>query len=85
MSNERNNAQIVSASGQRITALNKYVKAKTVMGINGQQLKSADVIAIYQASIDTRAALHHAARGAREGPRRSGMPRKLRGRRPTQG
>jgi hypothetical protein len=57
MSIKPNNANVVSTCNQRLKALGQYVKAKTVMQIDGQPTKSADVIGIYQAAIDTRSAL----------------------------
>ena len=57
MSIKQNNASVVSACNQRLTALNDHVKAKTVMQVNGQPMKLADVTGIYQACIDTRAEL----------------------------
>ena len=57
MSTERNNAKIVSTCGQRLAALNKFVKTKTAMTVGGDSMKLADLTAIYQAAIDTRTAL----------------------------
>jgi hypothetical protein len=57
MSIIQNNAKIVSTCNQRITGLTKLVKTKTLIPINGEQLKLADLIGIYQAAIDTRSAL----------------------------
>ena len=57
MSIIRNRAKIVSMCNQRLIALNKFVKTKTAMTVSGKQMKLADLVAIYQASIDTRAAL----------------------------
>ena len=57
MSIIQNNAKIVSTCSQRITALTKLVKAKTEIPINGEPLKLADLLGIYQAAIDTRSAL----------------------------
>jgi hypothetical protein len=57
MSINQNNAKVVSTCGQRLLALKKYAKAKTAMTVSGEQMKLADLIAIYQAAIDTRAAL----------------------------
>ncbi len=57
MSIIQNNAKIVSTCNQRVTALTKLVKPKTEISINGQPIKLADLIAIYQAAIDTRSAL----------------------------
>jgi len=57
MSIKQNNAEVVSACTQRLTALGQYVKAKTPMSINGQPTKPTDVIGIYQAAIDTRSEL----------------------------
>ena len=52
-----NNDKVVSLSGQRLNALKKFMKAKAAMTVSGQQMKLADLVAIYQAAIDTRAAL----------------------------
>ncbi|HEY2512240.1 MAG TPA: hypothetical protein VGI39_15340, partial [Polyangiaceae bacterium] len=57
MSIEQNNAKVVSTCGQRLAALKKYVKTKTAMKAGGTQTKLADLVAVYQAAIDTRAAL----------------------------
>jgi len=57
MSTIQNNAKIVTTVGQRIAALNKHVTAKTVLNINGKPMKLSDVLAVYQASLDTRSAL----------------------------
>jgi hypothetical protein len=63
MSIKQNNASIVATCNQRLKGLALYVKTKTVMPINGQLMKPADVIGAYQACIDTRSALvtHRAA------------------------
>ena len=71
MSIIQNNAKVVSTCGQRLTALNKFVKTKTAMSVNGRPMKPAEVIAIYQAAIDTALGAHRAPRGVRPGPRRS--------------
>lgn len=57
MPNVLNNAKVVSVCGQRLIALNKFVKPKTAMTVNGQPVKPADLTAIYQNAIDTRTAL----------------------------
>ena len=57
MSTTEKNAKIVSSCGQRLTALKKHVKAKAAMKVSGKQMKLANLIAIYQAAVDTRAAL----------------------------
>ena len=57
MSSMQNNSKVVSTIGQRLIALNKFVKTKTPMSINGKPMKPADVTAIYQAALDTRTAL----------------------------
>jgi hypothetical protein len=57
MSKEQNNANIVSICGQRLNALTEHVKTTTAITVNGKSVKPADLIAVYQASIDTRAAL----------------------------
>jgi hypothetical protein len=57
MSIEQNNAKIVSTCGQRLAALKKYVKAKTAVTVDGESMKPADLVAAYQAAVDTRAAL----------------------------
>ena len=57
MSKVQNNATIVSTCNQRITALGEYVKPKTVMQVNGQPMKVADVTGVYQACIATRSEL----------------------------
>jgi hypothetical protein len=57
MSIKQNNAQVVAACTQRLTALGKYVTTKTPMPINGQPMKLTDLTGIYQAAIDTRSEL----------------------------
>jgi hypothetical protein len=57
MSTRENNAKIVSTCGQRLAALNKHMKAKTAMTVSGKQMKLADLVSVYQAAVDTRAAL----------------------------
>jgi hypothetical protein len=57
MSIRENNAKIVSTCGQRLTALKKHVRSKTAMKVSGQPKKLADLVAVYQAAVDTRAAL----------------------------
>ena len=52
-----NNARIVAMCGQRLLALKKHVKTKTAIKAGGEQTKPADLLAIYQAAIDTRNAL----------------------------
>jgi len=53
----RNNANIVDHSQQCILALKKHVDAKTVIAIDGEPHKLVDLLAIYQACLDTRAAV----------------------------
>jgi hypothetical protein len=57
MSIVQNNAKVILTCGQRLKALNAYVKTKTAMTVDGKPMKLADVTAIYQAAIDTRTAL----------------------------
>jgi hypothetical protein len=57
MSITQNNAKIVATCGQRLAALKKHVKTKTAMKVGGDSMKPADIIAAYQAAIDSRAAL----------------------------
>ena len=52
-----NNAVVVDAVTKRIQALKTHVASKAQIGMNGQKRKLADVVAIYQSSLDTRAAL----------------------------
>jgi hypothetical protein len=60
MSIKQNNANVVTACTKRITGLAKYVKTKTAITIEGQPMKLNDVISVYQASLDTRAAVDSA-------------------------
>src|SRR5271154_2843375 len=53
----KNNAKVVSTCGQRLIALKKYVKTKTAMTVSGEPMKLANLIGVYQASIDTRTEL----------------------------
>lgn len=55
MSTIKNNAVIVDVCGRRIHALNKYVTPKTEIPIDGTSYKAADVIDVFQSSIDSRA------------------------------
>jgi hypothetical protein len=57
MSITQNNAKIVSTCGQRLEALKKYLKTKTAMTVGGESMKLSDLVAAYQAAVDTRAAL----------------------------
>ena len=57
MSIIQNNANVVSTCNQRILALDKYVKASTRVAIDGEQMKLSEVVAVYQASLDTRSAV----------------------------
>jgi len=58
MSVNQNNAQVIAACNQRITALKKHVTTtKATMMIGGEAMKLADVLAVYQEAIDTRGAL----------------------------
>ncbi|MGO9000286.1 MAG: hypothetical protein ACLQVI_43725 [Polyangiaceae bacterium] len=57
MSIKQNNAEVVATCTQRLTALGQYVKTKSPMQINGQQMKPTDLTSIYQAAIDTRSEL----------------------------
>jgi len=52
-----NNAIVVDAVTKRLQALKTHVASKAQIGMNGQKRKLADVVAIYQSSLDTRAAL----------------------------
>jgi hypothetical protein len=57
MSIKLNNATVIATCNQRLKALAQYVKTKTVMQVNGAQMKPADLTDIYQACIDTRSEL----------------------------
>jgi hypothetical protein len=57
MPNLLNNATIVSMCGQRLAALSKFMKARTAMTVGGEPMKLAEVTAIYQAALESRAAL----------------------------
>lgn len=50
-----NNASAVAAASQRIAALQKYLGAKDIVFINGAAMTTASLVAVFQASIDTRA------------------------------
>lgn len=52
-----NNAQIVNEITQRLNAIKEYLPAKTTIDVNGTSDTLAQVTAIYQACLDTRAAL----------------------------
>ena len=51
----QNNAVIVDACSQRINALKKYVTPKTEIPIDGTPYKLAEVIDVFQSSLDARA------------------------------
>lgn len=51
----KNNAVIADACSQRITALKKYITPKTEIPIDGTPHKLADVIDVFQRSLDARA------------------------------
>ena len=51
------NAAVVDKCTQRLTALKQYVQAKAEIPIDGETKKLADVIAVYQTCLDTRASL----------------------------
>ena len=53
----KSSSVIVDICNQRIQALEKDVSTKSVITINGASYTRAQLIAIYQASLDTRAAL----------------------------
>jgi hypothetical protein len=56
MSIRPNNSTIVTTNNKRIAALKKFItNGKTQIPIAGQQMKPADVIAVYQDDLDTRA------------------------------
>jgi hypothetical protein len=51
-----NNAYVVSLSSTRIAGIKKYItNGKTEIPVAGQVMKPADVIKVFQASLDTRA------------------------------
>jgi hypothetical protein len=53
-----NNSNVVTNNGKRIAALRKYVtNSKTEIAVDGEHLKPADLIAVFQDSLDTRAAV----------------------------
>jgi hypothetical protein len=53
----KNNAKIVDTCTQRLQALKAHVPAKSEIAIDGTTYKVAALVAIYQADLDTRAAL----------------------------
>ncbi len=57
MTIKQNNANVVATVNQRMKALSENVSAKTVLDINGQPMKLSDVVAAYQAALDSRATL----------------------------
>jgi len=58
MATKLSNVVVLDKATQRLQALKNYVKnAKTEIAINGEPHKLADVVAIYQTSLDTRAAV----------------------------
>lgn len=57
MKKEESAAQTIESCNKRLLALKKHVKAKTTIKVNGQSIKAASLIAIYQAVLDTSAAV----------------------------
>jgi hypothetical protein len=60
MSTKPNNAAVVDTCTKRLNALKEYAgngKNKGTIGMNGEDRKVSDVIAIYQGCLDSRAAL----------------------------
>jgi hypothetical protein len=55
MATIKNNAVIVDACSQRINALKKYVTPKTEIPIDGTPYKLAEVLDVFQGSLDARA------------------------------
>jgi hypothetical protein len=55
MPNAPNNATVVETCTRRIRALGAYVDRKTVVAINGRKHAHAEVVAVYQRSVDARA------------------------------
>jgi hypothetical protein len=52
------NANVITNNGKRISSLKKYVtNSKTEIPIGGERFKPADLIAVFQESLDTRAAV----------------------------
>jgi hypothetical protein len=50
-----NKSSIANGTSQRVTALKKYVTPKTEIAINGEHYKLADLIAVFQSSLDAQA------------------------------
>jgi hypothetical protein len=57
MSNQPNNATVVDSCTKRLQALKTYVDAKAQIAINGKKHKLADVVAMYQGCLNSRADL----------------------------
>lgn len=57
MSMFKSNAVVVDTCNLRLTALKKHLSAKTQVSINGVHYSVAQLIAAYQACLDTRASL----------------------------
>jgi hypothetical protein len=55
MPNAPNNAAVVETCTRRIRALGTYVDRKSVVAINGRKHAHAEVVAVYQRSVDARA------------------------------
>ena len=55
MPNAPNNATVVETCARRIRALGTYVDRKSVVAINGRKHAHAEVVAVYQRSVDARA------------------------------
>jgi hypothetical protein len=56
--NRKNNAEVLDSCTTRLNALKQYVSStKATIAIDGETHKVSDVIAMYQACLDTRAAL----------------------------
>jgi hypothetical protein len=57
MTTKINNSTIVTNNTKRISAMKKYVTSKTEIPIGGAVLKPAQIIAVFQNSLDKRAAV----------------------------
>jgi hypothetical protein len=55
MPNAPNNATVVESCTRRIRALRTHVERKSVVAINGRKHAHAEVVAVYQRSVEARA------------------------------
>jgi hypothetical protein len=63
--NKPSNATVIDVCTQRLNAMKQYVQPNTPIAVNGAQKTAADVTAVYQSCIDSRAVLATARAGVK--------------------